>query len=306
MREPKSIIRVGKIKFINKKMKKILSIVFATMLSIATFAQEAATNETDGMFPKKGDLAIGLDATPILNYVGNMLNGTTGNTLNLADQTIYGRYYITDNSAIRFSLDVNNVTNIKRSQVADLAALAVDTASKKTVEDIEKEKFSSVGISVGYQKFRGEGKLKGYYGGQLAYIRQKGTYNLAGAPVAGTGTQENEYGNDITATNPGVNILSQKPSATNTIAIGGIVGVEYFVAPKISLGLDLNLMWGVKMANTYVETTAEYWDLTLATPARVEQTTKEEEALSNKTSDRFAITGTGMNCGGSIFVMFHF
>jgi hypothetical protein len=212
-------------------MKKILTIVFATMLSIATFAQEAATTETDGMYPKKGDLAIGLDATPILNYVGNMLNGTTGNTLNLADQTIYGRYYITDNSAIRFSLDVNNVTNIKRSQVADLAALAVDPASKKTVEDIEKEKFSSVGISVGYQKFRGEGKLKGYYGGQLAYIREKGTYAL-GAPIAGTGTQKNEYGNDITATNPGVNVLSQKPSATNSFAIGGILALNILLLQK--------------------------------------------------------------------------
>jgi hypothetical protein len=36
------------------------------------------------------------------------------------------------------------------------------------------------------------------------------------------------------------------------------------------------------------------------------KTTKKEEALSNKTRDRFAITGTGMNAGGSIFVMFHF
>lgn len=273
-------------------MKKILSIVFVALLSTAIFAQE----ESAPVLPKAGDIAIGIDATPFLDYAGNLLSAAGTNTLNLGVgcQTLYGRYYIADDAAIRFSLNVNNTAAVTKTLVTDQIAFAADPLTDKTVTDEVKTKNNSVGITIGYQKFRGEGKLRGFYGGQIGY-----TYAKAGIV-------DRVFGNDITSTyNPGVRILESTPSATSTIGLGGVIGVEYYIAPKICVGLDLNLTWAVTMANSYAETTVEYWDGVAL--KRVEETSIEEESAGEvKTYNRATTTSVGTAAGGNIYVMFAF
>ena len=286
-------------------MKKILSIVLAAFLSTAIFAQET---ESKDYLPKSGDISIGLNATPFLNYAGNILNGTVGNTLNLTNQTIYGRYYIADDAAVTFDLNVNNTTNVDKDLVddiaADVAAAAAvpPTTSDKTVEDVQKVKNNRVTINAGYIKFRGNGRLRGFYGGKLMY--QYAKLNII----------ENTWGNEINGTTQGIigatsaltaRTISQKPNATSTIGLSPVIGVEYYIAPKICIGVELNLMWAVTMSNNFVERTSEYWDAGATTPARVEETTVEDESVRNKSYDRQTITSTG-TAGGNLYVMFSF
>ena len=272
-------------------MKKILSIVLAAFLSTAIFAQET---ESKDYLPKSGDISIGFDATPFLEYAGNMFSGFSGkNTLNLGagNQTIYGRYYIADDAAVRFNLNVNNYTDVDKDLVDDV----VDTGTK-TVTDEIKVKGNSVSLAIGYQKFRGEGRLRGYYGAQVGY-----TYAKAGIT-------DNVYGNALTATNTNGGIprvLEVNPSATSTFGLGGIVGVEYYVAPKICVGVDVNLTWAVTMANSYSETTTERWDGT-ALKVVTETTKEEESAGSAKSYARAATTSVGTAAGGNLYVMFSF
>ena len=269
-------------------MKKILSIVLAAFLSTAIFAQET---ESKDYLPKSGDISIGFDATPFLEYAGNMFSGFSGkNTLNLGagNQTIYGRYYIADDAAVRFNLNVNNYTDVDKDLVDDV----VDTGTK-TVTDEIKVKGNSVSLAIGYQKFRGEGRLRGYYGAQVGYTYAKKV-------------TDNVWGNDITSTNnPGVRILEINPSATSTFGLGGVIGVEYYVAPKICVGVDVNLTWAVTMANSYSETTTERWDGT-ALKVVTETTKEEESAGSSKTYRRKATTSVGTAAGGNLYVMFSF
>jgi len=57
------------------------------------------------MLPEAGGRAIDLDTSNLMNFGGNLLNGSIGNCLNsLADvrvNTIYGKYFVDANKAFR-------------------------------------------------------------------------------------------------------------------------------------------------------------------------------------------------------------
>lgn len=282
-------------------MKKVLSIIFVALLSTATFAQEAATTtgvvnkKGEAILPVAGDISVGTSALPFLDYAGNMLSiaGSAG-LLDLTaapTATIYGRYYLADDAAIRVDISVTNNTNTTKTLTPDLVALAADPLSKATVEDKNVVKNRAFSISAGYQKSRGYGRLRGNYGGIINY-----TYAKAGITT-------NEYGNKTTATNPGPFTLSSKPSATSTFSVGPVLGVEYYIAPKICVGAEINLLWGVTVGNNYTETETESWDAVTSAVKTV--TTKEDESARVKTANEFFGT-SGFGSSAGIYVMFTF
>ena len=98
---------------------------------------------------------------------------------------------------------------------------------------------------------------------------------------------------NTTTTSGGTRILSQSGDRSYGVILSGVVGVEYFIAPKISIGGEfrLGLYTGY---DTYGTTTVERWT----------GTEREVETLPKAANDgRIAFRNAS---SGSLFMMFHF
>lgn len=217
------------------KRKLLIVCAFAGMGTLATAQTTMVKNDRGEIVtPEAGDWAIGADASPILNYIGNMFNGTAGNSIsndfigNPTQFRIFGKMFKDENTAYRATLGLRSGS----SKVATLT----DTSSTTTpsyYEDVKKTSGLSLNLSVGLEKRRGHGRLQGYYGGEF------------GIGVGGAAsTITNTYGLDLSNSNPVDRILKSKSGTTINVGIRGFVGVEYFVLPKLSLGAEFGLGLG--------------------------------------------------------------
>lgn len=233
------------------KTFKFLFSVCCIAITTGVFAQTDSTKTEapkvhNSYLPEKGNFAIGADATPLFDYVGNMMNGTIGNTLNLSAHVIYAKYYLTDNTALRTVLGINTTTKSDLFYVADDAARMANPLSNAQVTDKKTDNSNGYYLSLGLQKFIGEKRLRGFYGAQLftEYGKDKATY---------------AYGNPMTSLNPtpssnsvylaGERKLSEVTSHDFMVGAGGIAGFEYYVAPRLCIGgeVSLNVVYTQKM-----------------------------------------------------------
>ncbi|MDD2386439.1 MAG: hypothetical protein PHP52_06610, partial [Bacteroidales bacterium] len=63
-------------------MKHLTITICAVLLSVGLFAQEEVnmlSKRGEMILPQQGEMALGIDALPILGYFGNLFNGTVGN-----------------------------------------------------------------------------------------------------------------------------------------------------------------------------------------------------------------------------------
>jgi len=215
------------------------------MFGLGVIAQDSlVSNNGNKYLPKAGDIAVGIDGDPIFTYVGNIFNGTQNNKLNLKDDnTLYFRYYLKDDAAIRIRLRIASTSDIDKYNVIDDAAKFVNPLSNKEVEDRRTIKSNDYELRVGYQQFRGYNRLQGFYGADLGFGYYK--YNV-----------KNEYGNKMNEVNPSpsteipgiiagdrvVEQVSNNPS--KTISLGVFAGAEYYFMPKVCIGLEFGLSYG--------------------------------------------------------------
>lgn len=238
-------------------MKKKVLFVAAILTAGLTFGQDGMTSKKGTpILPEAGDYAIGFDAANLLNYGGNLLNGSAGNGLNnlnlMQNNTIYGKMFIDANKAYRGMVNIGFGSNTVTTPVID----ATDPA--KTVEDEAKTGNFSFAVGGGIEMRRGAGRLQGVYG-PMAMIS------------IGSSSTENTWGNSLED-------LGQVGTPRNTetitgstfgLTIGAFGGVEYFFAPKMSLGAEVQ--WGINFTSTGAsETTSETFDGTDTTSETVE------------------------------------
>lgn len=244
------------------------------------------------ILPEAGDIGLGFNAAPVFNYMGNMLNGSVGNSLftnYISDQAIIGKYYLSEKTAVRGELRIGYNHNCNREFIME-DALIPD--ADVLVTDKQGYNTTNIHLGAGYEMRRGHGRLQGYYGGMVTIDFAKTNVNY-------------DYGNDITSnfnspytTNFGTNItgtgrVTEFKSMNMGIGARGFIGVEYFFAPKISIGGEFG--WGPAFTMmTNGEETSEIW-----TGTEVEETTDE---LANDNS----IGIDTDNASGGIFLIFHF
>lgn len=204
-------------------MKKTVFLAAAFCIAGATFAQDVLTSKKGTpILPEAGDYAIGVDATPFLDYAGNMFNGNVGNVSPSfaygVDRplAIYGKRFIDANSAYRatFRLGFNSFTE---REFAD------GPGGAGTIDDEFKQSAFDVALGFGKEWRRGKGRLQGVYGGE--------------ALVNVSSFSENyDYDNgDSYETKSGLGF---------GLAVRGFVGVEYFFAPKMSFGAEYGYALG--------------------------------------------------------------
>jgi hypothetical protein len=279
-------------------MRKILLAATALLVGMNMLAQEeAGTAVLTGkngtpILPQAGDFAIGVEATPYLNYLGNMFNDTQNNSLDLGSTTLHGRYYLDNNTALRLSLTIDNSTDTENYYVQDDAAVFQNPLSNAQVVDAQTNKSSGFELVAGIQKFRGYGRLRGFYGAAVAYGRSNSVTEYA-------------YGNPITAANQAPsNYFGASSSRTlvsnhgsfNSLGLGVLAGVEYYFAPKIciggELGLGYNYSWGGQ--SNY---TTESWG----------GSSVVESTSLNSPGDTYSHLGTYRPITyGNLYLMFHF
>jgi hypothetical protein len=256
-------------------MKKKVLFVAALFVAATTFAQDGLTSKKgEAILPEAGDWAIGFDAMPFLNYGGNLLNGNTGNSFGGASWTpqntnsligaaptwgIYGKMYKDEHTAYRGTLRIGFGSMTQKN--------TIDTSTTTLTGEITDErKYSNFNLVLGggIEKRRGNTRIQGYYGGEalISFATMSTTYTYAdagsGTTTAGnlhtasytdwTAFDAGSIGSAAMVTNNNERTTKNQMGSTFGLTLRGFIGVEWFVAPKVSIGAEYG--WGIRMSST--------------------------------------------------------
>lgn len=306
-------------------MKRLMSIMLVAAFALPLLAEENVAAEPapkkivkdhSEWLPKKGDFSIGFSLDPLATFVGNMFNGNLSNGLgDLAGEpllddlvgapmvSIMGTYMQTDQLAWKLNLGLGYSHKAINNYVLDDAALFLDPFSKAKVVDKESASRIQGSIALGVEYRVGKKfPIQGVFGAGINYAFGEISYKY-------------NYGNAITELNQAPTISdptlykavagympNARPLATqdkNLIHMFGAyasAGVEWFVAPKVALGANVN--FGIYYeVNPARATTYEGWN---TASMQVEQFTE----LVAPASHGFHI-GTD-NIGANLYVAFYF
>lgn len=279
-------------------MKKTVLFTAALVAVSAVSAQtgEITSNRGENWLSQDGDWGLTFEATPLLNYAGNLFNNgndtgvmSMNNLFSSAgaagikgNQVVIGAKKLIDaNTAYRGRVRLGFGSEKETAKVADLSAGA---AADAKVDNVTKNGFMGIDLGFGLEKRVGSTRVVGVYGAMLnvGFGSSKTTY---------------EYGNAITATNAGPRDTEVKNGSTMAIGLQAFGGVEWFCAPKISLSGEYT--WGLALSSTgFGSSTSEEWD---AANSNIKTTTTE--GTTNK-KNAFSLD-TGVS-GASIGVNFYF
>lgn len=204
-------------------MKKNILILAAVFVAGTVMSQDLTSKKGEMYLPEAGDYAIGIDATPILNYFGNMFSdaGNAAPTFgfNPGDGTaIYGKMFTDAQNAYRGSVRVG------------FGSTTVTTPSlTNDDEDETKISNSNITLGVGKEMRRGNTRLQGVYGAQALIT------------FSGGETTTTDFGGDIA--DGGIVSTEVKTGSAFGLNIGVFGGVEYFFAPKMSVAGEYT--WGI-------------------------------------------------------------
>ena len=303
-------------------MKK--SIVFTGILLACMCSAAVTMSAKDGKekkdvgeyLPEAGDFAISVSANPFINFIGNMFNNSTVNGINSFGGDPYnnsyfnqpavsvsGKYMFTDELGLRVNLGWIYDSNTDNAYVQDDADLALNPLSQKKLIDSYKHSTSGGSFSAAMEYRVGKRRVQGVFSAGVLYAF---SYNR----------DKFSYGNAITEINQSpscsLNDYNVQPlpegfssmrylkkfgdTPSNYAGLLLSAGIEWFVAPKISIGGEVNIaaVWNWTKATYY---TGEGFNTLSGT---VEEWT---EVLS-PSSHGFTF-GTG-NIGSNLSVTFYF
>jgi hypothetical protein len=286
-------------------MKKLIILSLGAALATTVATAQSNPSRDAGTVSKKGisilpeakDFAIGVDANPFLNFIGNAFNGNGFNSAPSFEGFnggLYGKYFLTDKSAIRAKFNLRLANEETSYTVADDYRRTINPLDvNATTVDYINDKISTFDLRLGYEMRRGYGRLQGFYGGEV----------MIGASKYKT---EYSYGNEMTALNQSPttfmgNNSSRELSNTSAtlfrIGVGGFAGVEYYISPKIAIGGELGLNFFTETPTKYGESKTEYFNNSTMSA----NTYTDRNARLNYGSTSLQTITTG-----NIFVMFHF
>ena len=299
-------------------MKKIISIIM--IAALLPFAGASAQEQEEKQYlPEAGDWALGIDVVPVLRYIGNAFNGNTNNQYidNLGgepfvnqnkrfnsrqlmpDVSIQGKYMITDEWGVRANVGLMFRSIYDNRYATDDKAAALNPLSNDKVVDKARYRKNGMSIMAGGEYRKGTKRVQGVFGMGVLFAFQNDNTTYT-------------YGNEMTDINQQPTTAFQtsdvydnnnyRLTKTNGegsdfyVGITGSAGIEWFVAPKISIGGEVNIsaVWNWTKATYY---TAEGFN-TLS--GAVEEWTELEKPSSHGFS-----VGTG-NIGSNLSVTFYF
>ncbi len=255
-------------------MKKHVLFSAAMVAAMTASAQtgEITSNRGENWLSQSGDWGLTFDATPLVNYAGNLFNGTNNNggvglnnffnsTSNRGSQVVIGGKKLIDaNTAYRGRVRIGFGSTKETELVNQIPQPTPTPTPPAQVEDVTKNGYMAVQLGAGIEKRVGSTRVVGIYGGEL---------NIG----LGSGKTTYEYGNALSNDNPVSRSTEDKAGSLFSVGLNGFVGVEWFAAPKISLSGEYT--WGLAMSSEgHTESTTESWNGTAVTSTTVEAGTK--------------------------------
>lgn len=288
-------------------MKRLLTIVLLS--AVTALSISAQETEQKQYLPEAGDWSIGFDAKPILGFVGNLFNGTMDNGVgslsgeatlrNNVSTSIMGKYMLTDNVAIRANVGFKLYNDKNAAYVSDDEAVFFDPLSEQKVADYKNSRTIRASILAGVEYRVGKKKVQGVFSGGAVFgvYNTTHTYSYGNAMTdINTCPTTNNFYNDRIE-NPSNRVIKEYTSRPEyQFGLVGTAGVEWFIAPKISLGAEVSLI----AAYTYNQQSYTISEQYNAAKAAIEQRTD----LSEPGYGAFSL-GTG-NLGGSLNISFYF
>ena len=249
-------------------MKRILSIMIIATLALPVFASNKndstrMVKDYSQILPQAGDWSLGFTLNPFVNFVGNMFNNTTnqlidnqrigGGVIQYGNDPAYplisimGRYMFTDHFGIRANIGLLMCYRDSSKYVFDDYSVAMEDLVPSMVKDRATSNTFGGSFNVAAEYRLGKKAVQGVFSGGLMYSLSKSTCDFT-------------YGNAITDINQnptsafhhtiigedrlGMNsyrVLRESTACTHTIGLVCSAGVEWFVAPKVALGAEVNL-----------------------------------------------------------------
>lgn len=252
-----------------KRMFLVIAVAFA--FASVSQAQELVTKKGFKILPEAGDYSIGFNAVPVVDFFLNVSDilDNTGQTAQHPgyvggfNQVLVGKYFLEDNKAIRgrLAINTNKVTN---NTYFDSPA-DVFNGVAEPAEMVDKNVVGTTNIILGggLEFRRGHNRLQGFYGGEVllgfACNSVKNTWGVEMNQEAITRGYTNGDGSLVGAGR----VLDQKSGMSILFGLRGFAGVEYFFAPKISIGAEFG--WGLGLVtNPRGKQTTETWNGTSA------------------------------------------
>ncbi len=289
-------------------MKKVIFTFMAVIFSLTIYAQDDSEviNDTNSgsYLPQAGDFALGIDASPFINLVGNILriNDFSGpfndpSAFNFIDgSSIYGKYFLTDKSAVRAHISIGINSQTLNNLVND-DSNTTDPNAKVT--DTWKHSQTGLGLGLGYELRRGKKRLQAFYGAELNLSFGGGskdvyTYGNEMSNSDSIPTTTLNFATGFAATSD-YRVTDQKTADGFGFGLRGFVGVEYFIFPKISLGgeFGLGFMYN-KVGEGNINT--EFWNYA----------DHNRQANNTKIAGSSNFNFSNDNLGGNIYVLIHF
>ena len=250
-------------------MKKVFGIILAAALALPMFAETDAKADYSDWLPKQGDWNIQIGMDPLALVMGGTWSQVGGFSFG---------YMLTDQLGLRATCGLNLDIWNTREYAQDDAAVAENPFSKQKVTDCRKSTKVGGTFSLGVDYRVGKTKkVQGVFGAGLmygAYFVEKYNYTYGNAiteynQIPSTNLTQYDGTTSVWATFPAVatgvsngRILRQYGAGTGAgtgprqmFGLYVSAGIEWFVTPKMAIGLNANLNLMYQFMHAY---TAEY------------------------------------------------
>ena len=284
--------------------KYFITLILSFLLVFSAMAQNSSANSITTKkgktieLPTQGSIAVGLNAVPYIDfvgsYMGNMLNGSLNNSMNVASvlgqQDIYAQYYINNSSSVRLIFGMNCMKDQNTAYVQDDAQVQFDPNAM--VEDLQIVKNCYYQVELSYLRYLNNKRWRPYYGGTFMYLQSSAKYDYV-------------WGNEMTTNN--INPTSTGWLNVGTLGrttmydsgterefgLGAFFGTEYYISTHFSLGGEIGLYGSHENIS---QSDYEY--------EVVEQSTHVSKQMATMPSERTSTLRTTAN--GRLYMMFHF
>lgn len=203
-------------------MKKL----FLLALACSLFAVGTTNAQNENYYGgQKGSWAITVGADPVIDFVGNMFNGTQRNYLYNLGASLSGKYFMSDKFAVTAGVRFSNRKDKEYS---------FDNPEDKNFEEVTstniQNAFRNFQLNVGAQYYFRPGKrFQPFIGAVIAYGRNN-TYNYSKGYEYKVNGEIIQYDGYLKESSP-----------TNTFSCLANVGIEYFLGKNVSISAALDL-----------------------------------------------------------------
>ncbi|MCC6384697.1 MAG: hypothetical protein LC117_01650 [Bacteroidia bacterium] len=259
-------------------MKKSLIVLALAVFTTTAFAQEVMTSKKGTpILPEAGDWAIGVDATPFIEFFGNVMNNS--NNIGAPSWTSPFSSLSSSSAPILYAKYVKDQTTHYRAMVRlgfgsskENFVIQKDSTDGSSFtpaqygSDESKTSGNGITLGAGIEKRKGKGRIQGFYGAMamIGFGSEKTTNTFANAITTDNPTPSTTYNMQGGL----YRIKEVKEGGIFNLGIRGFIGVEYFFMAKASLGAEFG--WGLSMSSKGEgETTSEGWNGTAVETQKV-------------------------------------